>query len=51
MKENLCSPILDKFRYFIEPKSNCVFSRYKFQCIVQSETDMCDRFITKLKFK
>ncbi|KAK3101540.1 hypothetical protein FSP39_004320 [Pinctada imbricata] len=38
-----------KFKAYVEPKSNRVFSRYKFQCIVQSDTDSCEQFITALK--
>ena len=31
------------FAEYVEPKANRVFARYKFQCIVQSETDTCEQ--------
>ena len=41
--------LYDNFAEYVEPKANRVFARYKFQCIVQSETDTCEQFITALR--
>ena len=45
------STLCTKFKDYVEPKSNKVFARYQFQCIVQGEGDTCDQFITALKVK
>ena len=39
----------NKFKAYVEPKSNRVFARYKFQCIVQSNGDTIEQFVTALK--
>ena len=41
--------LYDNFAEYVEPKANRVFARYKFQCIVQSETGTCEQFITALR--
>lgn len=41
--------IRKRFSEYVEPKSNVVFNRYKFQCRVQQEGESCDQFITDLK--
>ena len=33
--------LCEKFKAYVEPKSNRVFARYKFQCITQNEGDSC----------
>ena len=38
-----------KFQAYFQPKSNKVFSRYKFQCRVQQEHETCEEFVTALK--
>ena len=38
-----------KFQAYFQPKSNKVFSRYKFQCRVQQENETCEEFVTALK--
>ena len=43
--------LFEKFRTYVEPKSNKVFARYKFQCITQGDSDTCEQFITALKVK
>ena len=39
----------NKFQENFQPKSNKVFSRYKFQCRVQQENETCEQFFTALK--
>ena len=39
----------NKFKSYVEPKSNRVFPRYKLQCIVQSNGDTIEQFVTALK--
>ena len=39
----------NRFKDYVEPKSNHVFNRYKFQCRIQTESESCDQFITDLK--
>lgn len=38
-----------KFQAYFEPKSNKVFTRYKFQCRTQNENETCEEFVTALK--
>ena len=38
-----------KFANYVEPKSNTVFNRYKFQCRIQQQDEPCDQFITDLR--
>ena len=39
------------FKAHVEPKSNIVFARYKFQGIVQAESETFDKFLTALKIQ
>ena len=39
------------FKSHVEPKSNIVFARYKFQGIVQAESETFDKFLTALKIQ
>lgn len=39
----------DRFEKYVEPKSNKVFARYKFQSKVQSEAESAEQFIGELK--
>lgn len=41
--------LYQKFEEYVKPKSNQVFSSYKFQCRVQSATESCEEFVTDLK--
>ena len=41
--------LYDKYEKYVEPKSNRVFARYKFQCRVQQEAESAEQFITDLK--
>ncbi|XP_048751787.2 uncharacterized protein K02A2.6-like [Ostrea edulis] len=38
-----------KFQAYFQPKSNKIFSRYKFNCRTQQENETCDEFLTALK--
>ena len=40
--------LYDKYEKYVEPKSNRVFARYKFQCRVQQEAESAKQFITDL---
>ena len=41
--------LYEKFKSYVEPKSNVLFSRYKFQSRVQGEDEMCEQFVIALK--
>lgn len=48
-EQKLIQTYYDKFQAYVEPKSNKVFARYKFQCKVQGESESCEQFVTSLK--
>ena len=39
----------EKFEAYVKPKSNQVFSGYKFQCRIQKTIEYCEEFVTNLK--
>ena len=39
----------EKFEAYVKPKSNQVFSSYKFQCRIQKTIEYCEEFVTNLK--
>lgn len=41
--------VYTKFETYVKPKSNVIFSTYKFQCKKQGEQETCEQFITDLK--
>ena len=45
------STYYEKFEAYVKPKSNNIFSRYKFHTIVQQEKESFEQFLTKLKIE
>ncbi|VDI15831.1 Hypothetical predicted protein [Mytilus galloprovincialis] len=39
----------ENFEAYVKPKSNQVFSSYKFQCRLQKTNETCEEFVTDLK--
>ena len=40
----------DNFKKHVRPKSNKIYSRYRFLCRVQKENDTFEEYLTDLKF-